>query len=84
MSFRDLRKKSEIWCSYTKRAPNFVHHNLGKKTACYTHVNTVIFAVCEHKLIAKVSVTNNLRQRNIVRGNQASSRLNTAQTGEIV
>ena len=27
--------------------------------------------MCERKLIAKVSVTNNLRQRNIVRGNQA-------------
>ena len=34
-------KKSEIWCSYTKCAPNFVHHNLSKKTAGYTCVNTV-------------------------------------------
>ena len=30
-----------------------------------------MFAVSERKLIAKVSVTNNLRQRKIVRGNQA-------------
>ena len=32
---------------------------------------SLIFAVCERKLIAKVSVTNNLRQRKIVRGNQS-------------
>ena len=31
----------------------------------------VIFAVCERKLIAKVSVTNDLRQRKIVRGHLA-------------
>ena len=46
MGFRDrqiFKKKSEIWCSYTKCAPNFEHHNFSKKTAGYTRVNTVQF-----------------------------------------
>ena len=33
----------------------------------------IIFVVCERKLIAKVSVTNNLRQRKNTRGRQALS-----------
>ena len=41
------------------------------KVSEFSSISNLQFAVCEHKVIAKVSVTKNLRQRNNVRGDAA-------------